>query len=432
MQFKDKEFYIRACLKKSLRFKIKANVRAGLKNGNDSMRVVIVFPHRLDIDTGSSKTVLYGAQCITELGFDVTLLAESEPCNHKKFNYTFRKLEGLGEEKPILSVTFIKKCVKSVKSLMEEVLRGNHDVIEVHALHIVPHFAAVLAAKIKRAKVVVCFHDLLPEVLVEIRGFRINPLLFDFFRFCEAILCLLAEEVVVVSDAMANALLRSTESQKLNVLYHPITMNEIETIRKAPKGALRRRFKIPLNSIILTYVGGMQQRIRGLEPLIEAYGVALKNVQRSSRLVFVGGGPALSELFNRAEELNLEDKIIFTGQVPREEAYKYIADSDALIIPNPRNSFSGVLLPSKLLEYMAAGKIILTSRLPQIRTVLQNNAIYFDPDEPASMSKSIQMIIDNADELKSKGRHLQSLLPNFEWEKNKATLERMYRGTLFS
>jgi glycosyltransferase involved in cell wall biosynthesis len=84
--------------------------------------------------------------------------------------------------------------------------------------------------------------------------------------------------------------------------------------------------------------------------------------------------------------------VTFTGFVPNMELPRYLAAADVLLMPYGRSilgssgdaSSAAVASPMKMFEYMAAGRVILTSNLPVIREVLDDLSAAFAPPEDAS------------------------------------------------
>ncbi len=130
---------------------------------------------------------------------------------------------------------------------------------------------------------------------------------------------------------------------------------------------------------------GFVREWHGLERVVDL----LKDHQNSQEchLLVVGDGPARCEIEKRATQLNVSDKVTFTGIVPRDEVANYIAAFDVALQPDVVAYAS----PLKLFEYMAMGKAIIAPDTQNIREVLENNvnAVLFDPDRPDAMLEAV-------------------------------------------
>ena len=105
----------------------------------------------------------------------------------------------------------------------------------------------------------------------------------------------------------------------------------------------------------------------------------------NARLLVVGDGPARADLETLARELGLQDRVAFTGVVPREAVPAHVAAFDIALQP----AVTPYASPLKLFEYLALGKAIVAPRLPNIEEVLRDddNAMLFDPDDRGSFAR---------------------------------------------
>lgn len=107
----------------------------------------------------------------------------------------------------------------------------------------------------------------------------------------------------------------------------------------------------------LLYTGTLQE-FAGILDLISAF----RSTNDSNyRLIICGGGPLVSEI----EMISKEDaRIIYKGNLPREEVLKLQKQSTALINPRkPSVELTRYSFPSKTMEYMASGTPMIGYRL---------------------------------------------------------------------
>ncbi|HCC79362.1 MAG TPA: hypothetical protein DEP80_07135 [Anaerolineae bacterium] len=89
-----------------------------------------------------------------------------------------------------------------------------------------------------------------------------------------------------------------------------------------------------------------------------------------------------------------------TGFIPNRELPLYQAAADALLIPYNRRftnsggeNISNVSSPMKIFEYMAAGRVILSSDLPVLREVLNEaNAILCPPEDVEAWEQALRQL----------------------------------------
>ena len=80
-------------------------------------------------------------------------------------------------------------------------------------------------------------------------------------------------------------------------------------------------------------------------------------------LVLIGGGEQDAELRTMTEKLHLEDCVKFTGFVGFAELPSYLSMADVAINPMVPSMVSNKALPNKVLQYMASGLPVVTTRL---------------------------------------------------------------------
>jgi glycosyltransferase involved in cell wall biosynthesis len=104
--------------------------------------------------------------------------------------------------------------------------------------------------------------------------------------------------------------------------------------------------------------------------------LAIKAVAKLSNasLIVLGQGPLETELKKIGQDL-LEDRFLLTSCKPEEMPSFYQA-ADVITLPSAPQENS----PMVLIEALAAGKPIVTTDTPRNRWMLQNDAIYTDPE----------------------------------------------------
>ncbi len=80
----------------------------------------------------------------------------------------------------------------------------------------------------------------------------------------------------------------------------------------------------------------------------------------------------------------------FTGWIPRDELYELYRRARAFVYPS---TFEGFGMP--VLEAMAAGVPVACSDIPPLREVAGSDAVYFAPDDDASMRSAIERVLMN-------------------------------------
>ncbi|MCK4735512.1 MAG: glycosyltransferase family 4 protein [Methanophagales archaeon] len=183
-------------------------------------------------------------------------------------------------------------------------------------------------------------------------------------------------------------------------------------ISKARKG-----LKFDQDANYICFVGHLVPW-QGVEYLIQSAPLILKEIA-NLRFLIVGDGPKKKELVELAEKTGVSDDLIFTGAVPYEEVPKYINASDVCVAPfiRARNERIG-LSPLKIYEYLACEKSIVSSRIPNLEFIEEQNAgILVEPENPEELAKAIIKLLKDEklrEEMGKNGR--EYVVKNHSWE----------------
>ena len=139
------------------------------------------------------------------------------------------------------------------------------------------------------------------------------------------------------------------------------------------------------------YSGGFYEG-RGLESLMEL----AKRFPEVSFLWVGGKKDVVTNWQNKLEDSGVQN-IHLTGFVSNEELPLYQMAADILLMPYGKviagssgGNIADVSSPMKMFEYMAAGRVILTSDMPVLREVLnETNAAFYNSEDMQSMEIGI-------------------------------------------
>lgn len=138
---------------------------------------------------------------------------------------------------------------------------------------------------------------------------------------------------------------------------------------------------------IILYTGSLSLQT-GIENLIEAFKL-LNN--KDSELWIYGGGKADNYV---KEQAALTDNIKYGGLVSNDEAAKLQRQADILVNPRPTNlGYVEYSFPSKIMEYMASGTPVLTTRLPGIPDEYYGFLYSIDDDSVDGILHSLSTVL---------------------------------------
>lgn len=167
---------------------------------------------------------------------------------------------------------------------------------------------------------------------------------------------------------------------------------DMSRIPAAPRrDELRRKFGLD-GAFVLGFAGWFDDWDR-LSVLVEVMARILK-VSPVFRLCLIGDGRGRAAAENRATELGIADKVIFTGAVARTEVYDYLSMLDVGVLPNS-NMFGS---PMIMFEMMGLGIPLVLPRLPPIEDVHKHGqtALLFEPLNVEECSQCVLSLFANS------------------------------------
>lgn len=181
-------------------------------------------------------------------------------------------------------------------------------------------------------------------------------------------------------------------------------------------GEARRQLGWP-ERLTVSYTGQLYQG-RGLDLLVQ-----LAQHHPEVQFVWAGGDPASVDAW-RAElaSLGVENTRLL-GFVANQDLPLVHAASDLLLMPYERNvrlrqgDLSTFYSPMKLFEYLAAGRVIMSSDLPTLREVLsESNAVLLPPEEVAVWDAALTDVLRQPAKYQALAERARADSQQYGWE----------------
>ena len=285
-----------------------------------------------------------------------------------------------------------------------------------------PHFNTPI---FYQGKFVVTIHDLIHQHFQSKRASMLNPLIYNFKQvgykrvFKNAITK--SEKIFVPSINVSDLLIKEwgIKSDKIIVTSEGVDENILLINKKISKDKIDQILKkFSINWPYIYYVGNAHPH-KNVEGLIKVF-TELKNKHKNLKLVLSG----FDHFFWQRIKEEFRDKdIIYTGQVSDEQLVALYKRAKVFVLPSFEEGFG---IP--LLEAMACGVPVVSSRGGSLPEVGSNAAIYFNPFDINDMESKIDKLLKSQkqrDDLIKKGRERMKL---FSWEKlSNLTLEEYER-----
>jgi glycosyltransferase involved in cell wall biosynthesis len=156
---------------------------------------------------------------------------------------------------------------------------------------------------------------------------------------------------------------------------------------------------------------------------------ALKLLPENIKFIIVGGGPEEENLKRQVRKLNLTKRVIFIGQVNREETGKYRAVSDIFIRPSRSegmgNSFISSMVARLPIITTHEGGIVDFIFDPARNPDKPSTGYVVDKDSPDQIAKTVKKIINNPEQAEKIVDNAYKLaFSKYDWDKISLKMER--------
>lgn len=144
---------------------------------------------------------------------------------------------------------------------------------------------------------------------------------------------------------------------------------------------------------IILYVGNIYKD--AISDIIILTEVAKRLEDVTATWIIVGGGNCLNQAVDYVKQKNLQDKFLFTGAKSWPEVVNYLKIADIVVYFREDNPIQRARSPIKLLEYMAAGKAIIASKVGESSQMIKNDVtgILVPPNDINAASRAILLLI---------------------------------------
>ena len=186
------------------------------------------------------------------------------------------------------------------------------------------------------------------------------------------------------------------DEDKIEIVPLGINLEEYENL--PAYGKFRSKFNIGENDKLILFVGRIHE-IKGLDLLLDAFNDlivqsndknSLENIDCSSiKLAIVGPDDGyLVKLEEKVKEYSLEENVIITGPLYKEEKQEALVDCDLFVIPSKYESFT-----TSGLEAMACSKPLVLTKNNHIHDWVDGNVGIACEDNKDSLREAIEKVL---------------------------------------
>lgn len=288
--------------------------------------------------------------------------------------------------------------IKSILLFLYKIVIFKPKIIYVEQIAYSGCIAVLLARIFVRFKFIFCVSDAYAELVKS----NHNRLVVFFVSLLEKLSLKSADFILTCNPLHASWLKEKFKGKLIDFIEHGV---DIEIFKPVPQLKLRSELGLK-DSLVVGLVGSLAWSKRynfcyGWD-VIEALRL-LKDL--NIKALIVGGGSGLVRLKEKTKLYGLEEKVVFTDIISHQEIPAYINCID-ICVSTQSNDFVGfVRCPTKLSEYMACGKYIIstdvgyaTLYVNRAGKLLPYNGIK-DDSYPQRLAEHLRYLHNNRDEI---------------------------------
>jgi glycosyltransferase involved in cell wall biosynthesis len=301
---------------------------------------------------------------------------------------------------------------------------GPADVVVVSSPTFFSIGAGVLLARLKRARLVVEIRDLWPAIFAELGVLTSRPLIRLLERL-ELAAYAAADTVIVVSDGFrANLIRRGVPTGKVHTIRNGVDPREFEPGAPADPG-LRASLGAGPGDCLVLYAGthGISQGLTSVADAAARLGAGNPAI----RFAFVGEGADKPRLEQRVAEGGLGHVTLRPG-VPHQRVPALLAAADICLVPLRDVPLFSSFIPSKMFEYLAAGKPVVGALAGEAAQILREaGACVVPPGDSAALAEAVRALAADPGRRQEMGRQGRCYVEKYF---DRGTLARHYRKLL--
>ena len=240
----------------------------------------------------------------------------------------------------------------TVIPVLEKLFMGN--AFDAVVLYAVPTYGLQALRLAKRFKVPVLFRAL--DVSHKIRSSFLSPAI----KWVEKRIYNQVDYLSANNSAMADYCEKlGGRTKPSKVHYPPLDLSHFRN--QGRDQDLRQSIGFNDEDCVLVYMGSFFY-FSGLSDALDELAEVLKS-SPNLKFLIVGGGDQDAELRQQVKRLGITEKVVFTGFVSYEELPRYLKIADVAVNTLEPTLVANVAFPNKVLQYMAAGLPVVSTRL---------------------------------------------------------------------
>lgn len=224
-------------------------------------------------------------------------------------------------------------------------------------------------------------------------------------------------DVVICNSANTRKHLPTSLSpKKIFIIYNGVDFNKINQSSSDYTDQ---------NGFTIGTVGRMVPQ-KNLETLLRGFYNYLSNSESNEYyLVLIGDGPDKQKMIDLAEELGIQDRVIFKGEMNREDVYRELGNLDVFVVSSIYEGFCNAMVEAA----GAALPVVATDIQPLPEVIGKDNARFFPVGDSQALGTILKELEADSNERERLGRAAQEhVISRYSLEASAAKHVELYKN----
>jgi glycosyltransferase involved in cell wall biosynthesis len=266
------------------------------------------------------------------------------------------------------------------------------------------------------------------------RGGYLDQLSRGIYRPLTSFLTFMEEKVPLYADGVTvtNQILRKraigvgVSGKKLFVIPNGADVDKIKPLDMCDA---RKRLRLPLKAVVYTFCnpfsyGGRGKDFMGKNVILLAHKTVVAEYPDTFLLLLGGKG---EDWMADAKFLGIDKRVISVGFQPADKYTLFLSASNFFVFPVENTISDRARSPLRLPEYMAAGRPIIATGLPEIKYELNGCGLFIRSGKTSDLVEGILNAIRKPDLCKKMGElSRERAVKHYSWSSLAQQLERAY------
>lgn len=355
---------------------------------------------------------------LEELGHKVYVFTTTNPLADHNETRTYRvpSISVVSDHR--LAMFYRRRLAAEIKSL-------NLDVIHTHTEFSLGIFGRLVAKKFK-IPLVHTYHTIYEDYThYIIKSKRFNSVSKEIARKISKKFCNTSDELIVPTLKVKGLLNSYGVIKEMSIIPTGIALHRFDAqdTKQSQTQSLRIQLGIKDNEKVILYLGRVAKE-KNIQELLSHLQTYLKE-KKDIKFVLVGGGPEKSNLEILAKQYELEDHVIFVGEVPWEQVMDYYRMGD-LFVSASQSETQGITY----IEALASGLPVVAKADPCLEGVVENAINGYTFDDKDSFLRALDTVLDDPQYQKQLSQNATQSVEKFSEAVFAKNVEALYTDVL--